>query len=158
MNNFVTSVHLIYTAENNVGDEQMSASSFIEWYIAKKYPTGTANDTSGYYFSSTSSYTSEFAQDAPEIVKLAFSTEIGHYAECEVDFGVCFIYSCVPDEGAYSRSSLEHFFTDFYDDAAAYIYSASVDSYLTDVAVKEKYDRYAIVTKPYNHELSVKFG
>ena len=52
----------------------------------------------------------------------------------------------------------KHFFEDFYSCAADYVYSESVDVYLSDVKVKERYDKEAIIDIPYNQELSVKFG
>ena len=147
---------LIYNWENDVFDRQMSEEAFA-WYI-NEYSTGTINDTEGYYFSAESSYSLEFLEDAPEVVKLALSTKIGHYTECELDIGVCFIYRIPLESGAYSRISLSHFFEDFYVNASSYIYSKSVDAYLSAVTVSAKYNKSAVVTKPYNHELYVKFG
>lgn len=147
---------LIYNWENDVFDRQMSEEAFA-WYI-NEYSTGTINDTEGYYFSAESSYSLEFGEDAPEVVKLALSTKIGHYTECELDIGVCFIYRRPLESGAYSRISLSHFFEDFYVNASSYIYSKSVDAYLSSVTVSAKYNKSAVVTKPYNHELYVKFG
>ena len=147
---------LIYNAENDVFDEQMSDEAFA-WYI-DKYKTGTVNDTEGYYFSDSSSYSLEFAEDAPEVVRLALTTEVGHFSECELDIGVCFIYRRPLESGAYTRIGLSHFFEDFYVNASSYIYSKSLDAYLQDVTVKDRYDANAVVTRPYNHELAVKFG
>lgn len=142
---------------NDVGDEQMSEALFDE-YI-KKYKTGTVNDTEGYYFSPNSSYTIEFAADAPDIVSLAFSTEIGYYGECELDIGVAFVLRCPLEDGAYSRISLSHFFEDFYKNAASYLYTESFLEYTREVTVNTKrYNATDIVSLPYNHELSVKFG
>lgn len=147
---------LIYNAENDVFDEQMSEQAFA-MYI-DKYKTGTVNDTEGYYFSDSSSYSLEFAEDAPQVVSLALSTEIGHYAECELDFGVCFIYKCKLESNAYTRIGLSHFFEDFYVNASSYVYSKSLDAYLSEVTVKDRYNKNAVVDKPYNFELSVRFG
>jgi len=148
---------LIANAEDDVLGEQMNEEAF-DWYVQNDYPTGSINDTEGYYFSADSSYTQEFAQDAPEVVRLALSTEVGHYAECEVDIGVCFIYKCELEAGAYGRIGLAHFFGDFYKNASSYVYSVSLDAYVSGVSVKDKYNAYAIVTKPYNQELAVVFG
>ena len=147
---------LIYNAENDVFDEQMSEIAF-DTYI-EKYSTGTVNDTEGYYFSENSAYSLEFAEDAPQVVSLALSTEIGHYAECELDIGVCFIYKCKLESNAYTRIGLSHFFEDFYVNASSYVYSKSLDAYLAEVTVKERYDADAVVDMPYNFELSVRFG
>ena len=147
---------LIANAESNAYDEQMSPEAFA-WYV-NEYKTGTVNDTEGYYFSSASSYSLEFAEDAPEVVRLALSSEVGHYAECELDIGVCFIYKMEPEDNAYSRISLSHFFEDFYVHASSYVYSTSLDVYLPDVTVSDRYDKSRVVTTPYNYELAVKFG
>ena len=134
----------------------MSVDAF-DWYI-NKYKTGTVNDTEGYYFSSSSSYSLEFAADAPEVVKLSLSTDIDYYAECELDFGVCFIYRYELEDGAYTRLSLAHFFEDFYEQASSYVYSESVNTYLPDVAVSKRYDAAKVVSIPYNRDLPIKFG
>ena len=148
---------LIANAEGDILGEQMNEEAF-DWYVQNNYPTGSINDIEGYYFSADSSYTKEFSADAPEVVRLAFSTEVGHYAECEVDIGVCFIYKCELETGAYGRIGLAHFFADFYENASSYVYSVSLDAYASDVNIKDKYNSYAIVSKPYNQELAVIFG
>ncbi len=148
---------LIYNTENDLAAEGMNEEAFDQ-FVKNDYSTGSINDTEGYYFSADSSYTQEFAADAPEVVRLALTTEVGHYAECEVDIGVCFIYKCELEAGAYGRIGLAHFFGDFYEKASSYVYSVSLDTYLDDVTVKDKYNAYAIVSKPYNQELTVKFG
>ena len=148
---------LIANTESGAVAEQMNEEAF-DWYITNEYSTGTVNDTEGYYFSSESAYSLEFAKDAGDVVRLALSIDVGEYAECEVDFGVCFIYKCPLEAGAYDRITIAHFFEDFYANAASYIYLQSVDAYLDDVAVKVKYDPSAVVTIPYSYELTVKFG
>lgn len=127
-------------------------------FVNIEFNTGTVNDTEGYYFSALSSYTHEFADGAPEVVKTALKMKTGEYMEEPYEFGVCFIYKCELEEGAYSRIGIAHFFGDFYSNAASYIYSKSVDAFLSDVVVKDKYNKAAIVTKPYNYELYVIFG
>lgn len=148
---------LIYNTENDLVADGMNEDTF-NWYIANEFPTGTVNDTEGYYFSSSSSYSLEFAEDAPEVVKKALGMEVGHYAEAELDIGVCFIYKCPLDRGAYDRIAVAHFFSDFYENAASYVYSVSVEAYLGGVTVKDKYDGEKVVSVPYNNELLVKFN
>lgn len=148
---------LIYNTENEVADVGMNELAF-DSYIKDHFPTGTVNDAEGYYFSPVSSYSVEFALDAPEVVRKALSLDVGHYAEAEIDVGVCFIYRCPLEEGAYERISLAHFFSDFYERASDYLYICSLESYSEYVTVKDKYDKYAIIDKPYNQIFSVKFG
>lgn len=147
----------IYNYENEIVDTQMSAEAF-DFYIKKYSTTSEVNDRRGYYFADNSSYSLEFAEDAPDIVRLALTMEEGDYEECELDFGVCFIYKCPIESVAYLSPELAHFFGDFYANASSYIYDISVDSYLPDVTVKDKYDADSVVSRPYNYELSVKFG
>ena len=140
-----------------IADGRMDEEAFL-WHIKNEYPTNTVNDTEGYYFSSNSAYSLQFAEDgAPEVVKLALSGEVGKFYECELDIGTCFIYKTKLESGAYSRYAISHFFEDFYKNAAPYIYQKSVDVYLSDVNVKNKYDRTAVISQPYNLELAVKF-
>ena len=62
------------------------------------------------------------------------------------------------DTGAYLSLDRAHFFADFYSQAASYIYAQSIEAYLPDVTVKSKYDSDLVVSRPYNYQLSVKFG
>lgn len=149
---------LINNTENDLTADGMSEDGF-DWYVSEKFSDwNPKSNRDGYYFSSDSSYSREFALDASEVVKLALSIEEGQYAECEVDIGVCFIYKAELEPKAYEDDGLKHFFEDFYSCAADYVYSESVDVYLSDVKVKERYDKEAIIDIPYNQELSVKFG
>lgn len=141
-----------------IADGRMDEETFL-WHIQNEYPTNSVNDTAGYYFSANSAYSIQFADDgAPEVVKLALSGEIGKFYECELDIGTCFIYKTKLESGAYSRYTISHFFEDFYKNAAPYIYEKSIEVYLADVNVKDKYDKTTVISQPYNLKLAVKFG
>ena len=149
---------LIYNTENELEAAWIDEEMF-DYYVSKEFGDwNPAANRGGYYFSSESSYSREFADDASEVVSLALSMDVGDYAECEVDIGVCFIYKCTLEDQAYKNTELDHFFSDFYSCASNYVYSASLDVYLDDVTVKSGYDRNAVISIPYNHDLAVKFG
>ena len=150
---------LVYNAENcrDSAVAQMNPERFAD-LIVQDYPVGNVNDTEGYYFSSESAYTLQYAKGSHDIVELALTLEEGHYARCELSYGVCFIYKCELDPGAYTRSTLTHFFGDFYENAASYLYDKSLDTYLGDVTVKDRYDPANVIAIPYSYELDVKFG
>lgn len=149
---------LIYNTEHELAAEWIDEELFDQ-YTSKEFGDWNPQaNRSGYYFSSESSYSREFALDSPELVKLALSMDVGDYAECEVDIGVCFIYKCDLVDGAYKNNALDHFFEDFYSCASSYLYSNSVNVYLPSVTVKETYNANAVVSIPYNSELAVKFG
>lgn len=141
-----------------IADGRMNEEAFI-WHIQNEYPTDPTNDKEGYYFSLSSAYSRNFAnQGAGEVVKLALSGEVGKFYECELDIGTCFIYKTELQSGAYAKYSISRFFEDFYKNAAPYIYEKSVNVYLPDVKVKDKYDRTWVISQPYNLALAVKFG
>ena len=141
-----------------IADGRMDEEAFI-WHIQNEYPTDPTNDKEGYYFSASSAYSHTFAeQGGTEIVKLALSGDVGKFYECELDIGVCFIYKTDLQSGAYSKYGVSHFFEDFYKNAVPYIYEKSVNVYLSDVSVKDKYDKTQVVSQPYNMKLAVKFS
>ena len=144
-----------------ISDGRMNEEAFI-WHIENEYPTGTPNDTDGYYFANGSSYSLQFMEEgiddgADEIVNLALSMGVGEYAECELEIGTCFIYKCELDGSAYSNSSLSRFFEDFYKLAKPYVYSKSVEVFFSDVSVKDRYNENYVITQPRNSLLRVTF-
>ena len=149
---------LIYNTENELEAEWIDEDIF-DYYVKEVFGDwNPAVNRGGYYFSPDSSYSRQFANDAYDVVSLALSMKEGDYAECEVDIGVCFIYKCDLEENAYKNTELEHFFGDFYSCASSYVYSKSVDVYLDDVTVKSRYNRSAVISIPYNSDLTVKFS
>ena len=148
---------LIENRENESSDpEGWIDEEIFDSYI-KKYSTDTVNDTEGYYFSSFSSYSYEFAEEAPETVRLSLTGKVGHYYETALSYGVCFIYKTELCAGAYADTQVSHFFVDFYNNASTHMYYAMLEAYLSDVTFKDKYDIDAPITTPYNYELIVKF-
>ena len=141
-----------------IADGRMNENAFI-WHIKNEYPTDTVNDEKGYYFSSSSAYSQNFAKEGGlAAVKVALSMNVGEYAECELDIGTCFVYKCELEEGAYASYVLERFFEDFYVKAAPSIYVESLVSYFGDVKVKDKYNAAFVVALPYNYELAISFS
>ena len=148
----------IQDIREKIADGRMNETAFI-WHIQNEYPTDQVNDERGYYFSASSAYSHNFANEgARDVVRLALSSKVGEYSECELDIGVCFIYKCELEEGAYSSYVLERFFDDFYINAAPSIYLDSLTSYFTDVKVKDTYNSKAVITLPYNYQLGVSFS
>lgn len=141
-----------------IEDGRMNEDAFI-WYITNEYPTDTVNDSAGYYFSASSAYSHNFAnQGARSVVRAALAMNVGEYRECELDIGTCFVYKTSLEAGAYSKYTLERFFEDFYINAAPSIYEESLVEYFPDVKVKKRYDPLAVVTLPYNYELGISFN
>ena len=114
------------------------------------------NVVGGYYFATTSIDTDELMKAYPEVVYAVYATELYGYAEVETSWGVCFIYRDDPTPRAYEISSLDRFFTDFYSDAADYLYPRELANYAADVKVKKKFYNIDIIAVPYNYLITVK--
>lgn len=141
-----------------IADGRMNENAFI-WHIQNEYPTDQVNDEKGYYFSASSAYSHNFADEGGRsVVKAALSMKVGEYTECELDIGTCFIFRCALEERAYSSYVLERFFEDFYVNAAPSIYADSLVEYFGGIKVKDKYDSTAVITLPYNYQLGISFG
>lgn len=148
----------IQDIREKIADGRMNETAFI-WHIQNEYPTDQVNDEKGYYFSASSAYSQNFAAEgALAVVRLALSSDVGEYSECELDIGTCFIYKCELEEGAYASYVLERFFEDFYINAAPTIYADSLVEYFSDVKARDKYDSGAVITLPYNYQLGISFG
>ena len=148
----------IENVRENIALGQMNFEGAFKWFI-DKYPTEAVNDAYGYYFSSSSAYSRNFANEgARNVVQTALTMDIGSYAECELDIGTCFIYRHPLEERAYANTAISHFFGDFYKNASPYIYQKSVDELLTDVKVKKKYNPTAVISQKYNYELTISFN
>lgn len=160
---------LIEGAKTGVGDE-MSPEYFD--LMQDKYNISKAYNASGYYFSPYSAFSAGFARDSVEYlsgayreamhkmlsatVELSLEMSAGEYREIEGDFGVCFIYKCEKETGAYVSSGLGAFFHDFYSDAAEYLYNESLALISHDVKIKEKYNEIDTVKIPYNYAFVAK--
>ena len=107
--------------------------------LLTKHGEGDADmNSSGYYFFSEADYTADFAEAFPEIVETACSMKVGEYAEVATDFGFCFIYKCDPALAAYTNTAVDGCFSDFYSDAADYIFAKSVESMRVDVLINDE--------------------
>lgn len=127
-------------AFNNGGDLQMSPALFDNYL--EKHGNGDADmNDSGYYFYSEAEYTEEFYTEFPSIVDTAMSMQRDSYAEVSVDFGVCFIYKYENTSSAYKNSTANACLSDFYSDAADFLFAKSIESAASDVKFNE--DKYS---------------
>lgn len=162
---------LIEGAKTGEGDE-MSPEYFD--LMQDKYNITKAYNESGYYFSESSAFSEGFAEDTAEYLSgeyaaalykmLTAATESaltmneGEYHEIEGDFGICFIYKCKKEEGAFLSPSYGAFFHDFFSDAADYLYNKSAEALFDGVEVREKYQEIDPVKIPYNYEYIAKIA
>ena len=136
------------------GDEQMSESAF-DSFISEESEWDKMNVAGGYYLAPTSSHTSSLAKVYPEVVAEAYAMNIGEYREVTTKWGVCFIYKCELESGAYAKSTNEAFFSDFYTDASSYLYTRELEAAFDGVKVKDAFYDIDIETLPYNYIFTV---
>ena len=150
-----TTVEMLRTAihaKENGLDGQISPEMF-EIYLKKSDGDAEMYDK-GYYFNPAASETAAFYSYHPEIVDKAYEMEMGEYAEVGCSIGICFIYKYAVTEGAYADTD-NQFFSDFYSDAASYLYALSLSELSDGVKFGEKYDGLDAVSIPQNSKLKI---
>lgn len=150
-----TKIDTINSLINKENGREMSPESFM---IYQKDSDGDeAMDQSGYYFNPYAETTAEFETEFPEIVERAYSMKIGEYAmvECEAIGGVCFLYKEDVEAGAYAKES-NPFFSDFYSDAADYLFPRTLKDLMADVTFTDNFKPDAIISQPRNNKYYIK--
>ena len=140
-------------AKKNGGDMQITPEMF-DLYLKKSDGDPEMYDK-GYYFHENAEKTLEFATMFPEVVERALDMELYEYEKVDCSIGVCFIYKYDVEEGAYS-SSENVFFSDFYSDAANYLYSDILKTLKCDVSFSDSFDEIDALKIPYLEEFYVR--
>ena len=140
-------------AKKNGTDMQITPEMF-ELYL-KKSDGDPYMYEKGYYFHENAEMTAEFATAFPEVVERALDMELYEYDKVDCSIGVCFIYKYDTVDGAYS--SLDNvFFSDFYSDAADYLYGNVIEIFKPDVRFSDSYDEIDVMSIPYLEEFYVR--
>ena len=133
----------------------MSEDSF-NGYISRWAKRDEMNVEGGYYLATTAYNTSQLKKVYPEVVEAVYSTPKGTYTEVETQWGVCFVYRDEPTPRAYVLPSMDRFFTDFYRDAANYLFHRELSAYSEEVKVDDTYSE-EYNNLPYNFNLVIRF-
>ena len=144
---------------------QMSTEFFNS--MLKKYSFDEYTET-GYFFSTVADSngvpyadaTKVFAEGGGDVILNRLTDmEVNTYSELDTDFGTCFVYRGELGNGLYGSSTYEYFFSDFYADAANYLYLNTLVELSKSVTVKEKYfTEVDIVALPYNSSFKLRGG
>ena len=154
----IEGVHMDY-------DEQISEYYFTS--MLKKYNPYDDFKDSGYYFGNMSEYTAGFAEEVSEangfdkglgdsVIELSMSLSVGEYGEIEYSGGVIFLYKMPLDAYAYLNPEYEVFFTDFFPDAANYLFMKNLDDYSPLVNLKDTFYNIDVQALPYNSQFVIK--
>ena len=163
--NDIDEIRRLIEGLNQDKDEQISSYYFSQ--MIEKYNPYDDFKNSGYYFGNMSEYTAGFATEVDEIngfdkglgekvIEKSMSLSAEEYGEVEYSGGIIFIYKMPLDEYAYLNPDYEVFFTDFYPDAANYLYMKSLDDYSPMVNLKDAYYNINVITLPYNSQFIIK--
>ena len=134
------------TGENG----QISPIAFNVW-LEKYNATNMFLDPDGEYYSSYSSFTQSTYEELPDVVTKALQLEVGQYGEVELDLDgekcYCFIYVDELVPGAYTDTSEDGCFSDFYSLMATYLYTHDLEELQGEVEMLDAFynvDLYAI--------------
>lgn len=149
---------LITAYEEKTNDVRMTPEYFTK--LLSEHGTGDPERiNSGYYFSAESSFTAGFYTNEDnsvdserfEIVKSSLLMETESYRELSYSGGVCFIYKYANVDRAYTDTSEDGFFSDFYSLAASAAFSEAVGSLSEDVKVSGKFSDIDAESVPYKN-------
>lgn len=144
----IENIKVAIDASINNTNGQISEAYFDSFYFYdngnNRYNDDPDNRVGGYYFSENSEYTREFAEYYPEAVERALKMEVGEFdmANAYDEDGnveaVLVLYRCESVPGAYaSMQYSDSFFSDFYADAAVYLFSKQLDELCPGVVIKD---------------------
>ncbi len=133
-------------------DGRMTEELFVN-YIKNNSDGDRSRAEGGYYFSAFSEYTDSIVKnntvfndgDGKEIVETALGMEVKSYEKIEIDFATIYLYKCPVEEEAYGAAANQDFFTDFYSDAADYLFPLLLKELYEDVEFTEKIGGFSII-------------
>lgn len=137
-------------------DDYRMTPEYFDTLLSKHNEELRDRNQSGHYFLAESSYTAAFIRNKDgtadlqraEIVKRALSMKKDSYAELAYEGGVCFIYKYENTPMAYTDTSADGFFPDFYSLVAAKTFSDAVSDLSSEVKVKNKFSDIDIIAMP----------
>ena len=130
----------------NTGNNYQISEEMFENYLLTSDGDKNMHST-GYYFHPSAAATKEFSTEFAEIVEKSYEMTIGEYVMVECSIGVCFIYRYDVAADAYTDTK-NPFFSDFYSNAADYLYSRAIEEYIPEVIFKDAYYEIDIAAIP----------
>ena len=131
----------------------------FESYIKNNSDGDKSRAEEGYYFNVFSEYTQSIVQndtvfnegDGAKIVETALKMENETYEKIEIDYATIYLYKCRVESGAYGASANQDFFSDFYSDAADYLFPLLLADLREDVTLTEKISSMPIIGASCEH-------
>lgn len=133
------------TAYKNDEDGKMTVAAFENW-LASSTDSGRDWVNTGYYFHENAEMTKEFSDAFPGVVEAAYAMPMYSFDSLYTDIEIMvddevrtervkiYLYKYPPERGAYAETSMKDvWFSDFFSDAAVYLFGEEVKSNLAAV-------------------------
>ena len=167
---YIANIHSALNAYKNDTDGKMTTTAFENW-LDDKENSATAWREVGYYFNENAEKTAEFSELFPDVVKKAYEMENYSFDEVEMTVTIemedggeyeeklhVFMYKYPPTDGAYAdENAANYWFSDFYSDAAVFVYSRYLEEYREGVKAGGYYGKFDGESIPANIELVPRF-
>ena len=167
---YIDLIHNAILAYKTGGDGKMTVTSFENWLDDEENSAIDMRED-GFYFNENAERTAEFAEIFPDVVKRAYEMELHTFDEVEMTVSLdmeggdiyeeklhVFMYKYPPREGAYAdKEASEYWFSDFYTDAAVYIFGRYLNEYREGVVGGGYFDSFDGRTIPINNEITPRF-
>ena len=167
---YIEKIHSAIKAYKDGTDGKMTATAFENWLDDKENSATTWQKT-GYYFNENAEKTAEFSELFGDVVKRAYEMELYSFDEVEMTVTLdmsggeeyeeklhVFMYKYPPTEGAYADEEASvYWFSDFYTDAAVFVYQRYLNEYRAGVTKGGYYEKFDGEKIPVNFELVPRF-
>ena len=136
-------------------DEGVMNAETMEKYLAEWSLKDEMNRIGGYYFANTAKHTSSMREAYSDVIDTVLEQKEYTFSMVDTQWGVCIIYRLPLPTRGYTYPANDLFFSDFYEDAATYIYYRELLGYSSDVKVKDSFAKIDLERLTYNYMLAV---
>ena len=131
---------------------------FFKDEMKKYYDVAPEGSDTLYYLSDSAAYTQSFISENGESITEALkSMEVGEFRRVTYEHGVCYIYKSATETNAFGVQDYESYFSDFYQNAADFMFAEDVGILLDDVIFKQRVSEIPLATLPYKDIIRVRF-
>lgn len=140
-----------------IAEDQMTPA-FLRAEMEAHYSKAPEGKSSLYYFSDNAAYTQRFSlANGEAIVAAAKDLSVGECQKVSYKHGVCYVYKSTVEENAFGVRDYENYFSDFYQNAADYLFAEDIGILLEDVVFKKRASDISPTALPYKNIIPVRF-
>ena len=165
----IASMDAAMDAYKNDTDGKMTLPAFQNW-LSTSTDSGRDWLATGYYFHESAEMTDEFSEAFPGVVETAYEMQMGSFASLWTNIDIVvdgevhservkvYLYRYEVTPGAYSDGRMSDvWFSDFYTDAAVYLFNSKLNEYMTLVEDGGYLEQFSYVSIGKNIDLIPRF-